>query len=408
MAAALAPWLVRGVIASGFDPTQQALTVRLMRTMLITPVIFGVSGLVMGALNAHQHFLLPAAAPIVYNLAIIGGALGLAPRLGVTGLAVGVAAGSVLHLLAQVPGLLWFKACYWPVLTLRDPGIREVGRLMAPRVLGLAAVQINFLVNTVLASGLAEGSLSALNFAWLMMLLPQGVFAQAVATAAFPTFSALAARGEIDEMCSTLSATLRALFFLSVPAAVGLLVLRMPLIQLLFQRGAFEASSTETVAWALQFYALGLPAHAGVEVVARAFYALHDTRTPVTISVVAMSLNVVLSLILIKPLTHGGLALANTVATTLEFLGMVVLIRRRLGGIEGRRLIRASGRVILAATLMGGVLWASRRLVSGRIGDTSAVFEVGGGILLGVAVYFCASLAMGAGEMRAVGRWIRR
>jgi putative peptidoglycan lipid II flippase len=161
------------------------------------------------------------------------------------------------------------------------------------------------------------------------------------------------------------------------------------------------------VAWALQFYALGLPAHAGVEVIARAFYALHDTRTPVTVSVVAMSLNVVLSLIFIKPLTHGGLALANTVATTLELLGMVALIRRRLGGIEGRRLMRASSRVILAATLMGGVLWASHRLVSGMLGDTSAAFEAGGGILLGVAVYFCASLAMGAGEMRAVGRWIR-
>jgi len=195
-------------------------------------------------------------------------------------------------------------------------------------------VQVNFLINTVLASGLAEGSLSALNFAWLMMMLPQGVFAQAVATAAFPTFSALVARGKTDEMRSTLSATLRAIFFLSIPAAVGLLVLRMPLIQLLFQRGAFEASSTEAVAWALQFYALGLPAHAGVEVVARAFYALHDTRTPVAISVAAMALNVVLSLILIRPLAHGGLALSNTVATTLELMGMMFLIRRRLGGIE--------------------------------------------------------------------------
>ena len=334
LAAVLAPWLVRQVIAPGFDPSQQVLTARLMRLMLVTPVVFGVSGLVMGALNAHQHFLLPAAAPILYNLAIIGGALGLAPRLGVAGLALGVVAGSGLHLLVQVPGLVRFKARYWPVLTVHDPGVREVGCLMAPRVLGLAAVQVNFLINTVLASGLAKGSLSALNFAWLMMMLPQGVFAQAVATAAFPTFSALVARGKTDEMRSTLSATLRAIFFLSVPAAVGLLVLRMPLIQLLFQRGAFEASSTEAVAWALQFYALGLPAHAGVEVVARAFYALHDTRTPVAISVAAMALNVVLSLILIRPLAHGGLALSNTVATTLEFMGMMFLIRRRLGGIE--------------------------------------------------------------------------
>ena len=404
LAAALAPWLVREVIAPGFDPAQQALTARLMRLMLLTPVIFGLSGLVMGALNAHQHFLLPAVAPILYNLAIVGGALGLAPRLGVTGLAVGVVAGSVMHLLVQVPGLVRFKARYWPTLTLRDPGVREVGRLMAPRVLGLAAVQVNFMVNTMLASGLAEGSLSALNFAWLMMLLPQGVFAQAVATAAFPTFSALAARDEIDEMRGTLSATLRAVLFLSIPAAVGLWVLRVPLIQLLFQRGAFEASSTEAVAWALQFYALGLPAHAGVEVVARAFYALHDTRTPVAISLAAMGLNVVLSLVLIGPMSHGGLALANTAATTLELLGMLALIRRRLGGIEGERLVRASGRVVLAATLMGGALW----LTAGRIDQASVLLQAGGGVSVGVVVYLAVSWAVGAAEVRAIGRLMRR
>jgi len=404
LAALLSPWLVREVIAPGFDPAQQALTARLMRLMLVTPVVFGVSGLVMGALNAHQHFLLPAVAPLFYNLAIIGGALGLAPYLGVTGLAVGVVAGSGLHLLVQVPGLVRFKARYWPVLALRDPGVREVGRLMAPRVLGLAAVQFNFLINTVLASGLAAGSLSALNFAWLLMLLPQGAFAQAVATAAFPTLSALAARGEMDEMRSTLSATLRAIFFLSVPAAVGLLVLRIPLIQLLFQRGAFEAHSTEAVAWALQFYALGLPAHAGVEIVARAFYALHDTRTPVTISVAAMGLNVALSLLLIRPLAHGGLALANTVATTLELLGMLILIRRRLDGIEGRRLVRASERVALAAALMGAVLWAILPLA----GKAGAVVQTGGGILLGIAIYFGALWVMGAGEVRALVALLRK
>jgi putative peptidoglycan lipid II flippase len=408
LAAALAPWLVREVIAPGFDLAQQALTTRLMRLMLVTPVVFGVSGLVMGALNAHQHFLLPAAAPIVYNLTIIGGALGLAPRLGVLGLSVGVVAGSALHLLVQVPGLIHFKAYYRPVLTLRDPGVREVGRLMGPRVLGLAAVQVNFVVNTLLASNLAAGSLSALNFAWLMMLLPQGVFAQAVATAAFPTFSALAARGQTDEMRGSLSATLRAIFFLSVPAAVGLLVLRMPLIQALFQRGAFEARSTASVAWALQFYALGLPAHAGVEVVARAFYALHDTRTPVAISVAAMGLNVILSLALIGPLSHGGLALANTMATTLELLGMMILIRQRLGGIEGRRLIRASARVALAAALMGGTLWVSLGLIGKVVDQMDALIQAGGGILVGLTVYLGVSLAVGAGEIRAVGRLLRR
>ncbi|MFN2225821.1 MAG: murein biosynthesis integral membrane protein MurJ, partial [Anaerolineae bacterium] len=185
-AALAAPWLVRTVVAPGFPPARQDLTAGLMRLMLLTPTVFGVSGVVMGILNARQHFLLPALAPIVYNLGIIGGAVLLAPRLGVQGLALGVVVGALGHLLVQLPGLARHGLRYSPVLGLRDPGVHEVGRLMLPRVLGLAAVQVNFLVNTILASGLVAGSLAAINYAWLLMLLPQGVFAQSVATAAFP------------------------------------------------------------------------------------------------------------------------------------------------------------------------------------------------------------------------------
>ena len=255
--AVFAPAMVRTVIAPGFEPPQQALTARLLRLMLISPIIFGVSGVVMGALNAHQHFLLPALAPSLYNLSIIGGALLLGPRLGVLGLAVGVVVGAALHLLVQVPGLLRHGARYVPTLGLDDPSVREVGRLVAPRVLGTAITQLNFVVNNSLASGMGEGAVSAINYAWLLMLLPQGVFAQAVGTAAFPTFAAQAARGKRAEMRSTLAATLRTVFFLSLPATVGLLVLGRPLVGLLFERGAFEAASTEAVAWALAFYALG-------------------------------------------------------------------------------------------------------------------------------------------------------
>jgi putative peptidoglycan lipid II flippase len=404
VAALAAPWLVRRVIAPGFDPAQQALTARLMRLMLVSPILFGVSGLVMGVLNAHQHFLLPAAAPMVYNLAIIGGALGLSPRLGVTGLALGVVGGSALHFLVQVPGLIRFGARYRPVLSARDPGVRQVLRLMGPRVLGLAAVQINFLLNTILASGLPEGSLSALNFAWLMMLLPQGVFAQAVATAAFPTLAAQAARQQIGELRSTFVATLRAVLFLSLPAAVGLLVLRRPLIQVFFQRGAFEAGSTDAVAWALQFYALGLPAHAGIEIVARAFYALHDTRTPVVIGIAAMGLNVVLSLLFIGPLAHGGLALANTIATTLELLGMLALIRRRIGGLEEERTLRALGRMALSAALMGAALWAALAAMA----HVTVPVQAAGGILLGLGIYGGSLWGLGAQEMRAVRHLLKR
>jgi putative peptidoglycan lipid II flippase len=415
LAAAFAPLLVAKVVAPGFDPAKRALTVQLMRLMLLSPVVFGVSGIVMGVLNSYQHFLLPALAPIVYNLSIIGAALFLSPSLGIHSLAMGVVVGSLLHLAVQVPSLVKRGMGYSPILGLGDPGVREVGRLMAPRVLGLAVVQLNFLVNTILASGLADGSLAALNFAWLLMLLPQGIFAQALATAAFPTFSELAAKRQVAEMRSTLSATLRAILYLAIPASVGLFALRYPIVQLLFQRGAFKESSTEAVVWALQFYALGLFAHAVVEIVTRAFYALHDTLTPVLVGVGAMGINVVLSLILsrglayggliqIRPLAHGGLALANSTATILEMVGLLLIIRRRLEGLEGGRLLGSTLRTVLAAGLMGfGVSW-----FAAGTHELSIIIVGGGGIALGGLIYFVASLVLGSGEVRALWQMASR
>jgi putative peptidoglycan lipid II flippase len=247
------------------------LTVQLMRAMLMSPIVFGLSGVVMGILNSYQHFLVPALAPAIYNLCIIGGAALLAPRIGVFGLAAGVVAGAFMHLGIQIPQLVRQGMSYKPVIDLSHPGVREVGRLMLPRVLGLATVQINFLVNTFLASTLVEGSLAALNYAWLLMLLPQGIFAMGIATAAFPTFSDLAARGRRGELRSTLSETLRLTLFLSTPSAVALIILREPLVRLLLERGRFDPSSTQAVAWALQFYALGLVAHSALEILTRGF-----------------------------------------------------------------------------------------------------------------------------------------
>ncbi|MGD9101208.1 MAG: murein biosynthesis integral membrane protein MurJ [Anaerolineae bacterium] len=410
LAALVAPWLVERVIAPGFDAEKAALIVRLMRVMLISSVIFGVSGVIMGALNAQQHFVLPAVAPLLYNLSIIGGVLLLAPSWGVMGLAAGVVVGAALHLLVQVPGLVRFRARYTPVLTLRDPGVRQVARLMGPRVLGLAVVQLNFLVNTNLGSRLGEGAVSALNYAWLLMLLPQGVFAQAVATAAFPTFAEQVARGQRAAMRAALAATLRAVFALSLPAAVGLAVLRGPLVALLFERGDFDQTSTTMVAWALLFYALGLVAHAGLEIVARAFYALHDTKTPLLVGGGAMLLNVALSLTLPSlfesagVLALGGLALANSLATTLELLGLLWLIRGRLNGLEGRRSLPALLRSAVAATLMGlalgALLWAWS--------DLNALLLGPAGVALGGLVYLVAAWALGVEEVRGVVSRVRR
>jgi len=404
LAAILAPQLVARVVVPGFTAEEQALTVRLMRLMLVSPTIFGISGIVMGILNSYQHFLLPALAPAVYNLSIIGGAIFLAPAFGIYGLAAGVVAGSVLHLLIQIPELRRKGLAYRPLLDIRHPGVREVGRLMLPRMLGLATVQINFLVSTFLASGLTEGSLAALNYGWMLMLLPQGIFALAIATAAFPTFSELAARGELQDLRGTLSETLRLILYLTIPASVGLIVLREPLIQLLLQRGRFDPSSTQAVAWALQFYAFGLFAHSALEIITRAFYSLHDTRTPVAIGVVAMALNIILSVLLIRPLLHGGLALANSLATIVETVVLLAILRGRLGGIDGRALLWSVGKTAVAAMVMGfGAYWFAAWARGSHI-----LLRGGGAVILGGILFLAASLVLRSEEIGALKEILRR
>ncbi len=408
--ALFAPTLVREVIAPGFDPSLQRLTVRLLRVMLVTPIVFGISGIVMAALNAYQHFLLPALAPSIYNLSIIGGAVILGPRLGVVGMAVGVVLGSALHLLVQIPQLIRYGVRYVPTLGLGNPSVREVGRLMAPRVLGTAVAQLNLVVNNRFATRMGEGAVSAINFAWMLMLLPQGVFAQAVGTATFPTFAQQAARGEREKMQQALSSTLRGIFFLSIPATVGLIAIGRPMVSLLFERGAFESTSTDAVTLALAFFALGLVGHAGLEIIARAFYALHDTFTPVWVGGLAMGLNVVLSLTLptvfasahLQP--FGGLALANSVATLLEFMVLLALIQRRLDGIQGRRMMRAIIKSGLAALVMGIVLLGWQAVLP----DAGALVHGAGGIAVGLGTYFVAAWLLRSEELQIVARLTRR
>ncbi|MEX1019331.1 MAG: murein biosynthesis integral membrane protein MurJ [Litorilinea sp.] len=379
LAALFAQPLVEWTIARGFAPDQQLLTANLMRWMMISTTIFAVSGLLMGALNALHHFLLPGAAPIVYNLLIIVGAWWLAPHYGVYGLVIGVVAGALAHLAVQLPAL-WRKGARYrwelaPAAWLGDADVRRVLLLMGPRVLGIFFVQMHFLVNTILASGLDAGSLSALNFAWLLMLLPLGLFAQSVATVAFPALSAQIAVGDWQGMADSFVRILRIVIFLTVPAAFALFVLRVPLVQAVFERREFGPESTQLVAFALQFYALGLVAHAVVEIAVRAFYAMHDTWTPVRVGIGAMILNIALSFWWVQSLSFGGLALANTTATTIEMVLLLWLARRRLvhalgqatteqatgqsagGAAVGAGLLGAVGRSLAAGAIMAGAVW---------------------------------------------------
>ncbi len=417
LAVALAPWIVQYVLAPGFSPSLHALTARLMRIMLGATVIFSLSGLLMGVLHTHQHFLLPAIAPAVYNAGIIFGAVVLAPRMGVYGLAIGVVLGAVAHLGVQLPALARLRPRLRLLLGLGDPnvaeGIREVVRLMLPRMGGLAVVQLNFIVTTILASFLNPQALPSLDYAWRIMLLPQGVFALAVATAAFPTFAAQAARSELRAMQETFARILGAVLFLTMPAAVGLTLLREPVVALLLQRGAFGATSTAAVAWALLFYAPGLIGHSVVEITTRAFYALHDTMTPVLVGGAAMLVNIVLSLLLLPRFgdptnlargPHGALALANTLATTLEMLALLWLLRHRLYGLADRRLRRGVVRAAGASAVMGAALvalswWPTFQLQSPHVRGAL-------GILVGACVYLLVAWVFRADEIHAMPRLI--
>jgi len=403
--ALFAPQVAALTVARGFAPGDQALTADLMRWMLVTPVIFGISSIVMGILNSHQHFVLPALAPVVYNAAIIVGALALAPTMGVYGLVAGVVAGAVLHLAVQVPWLIGRRRVangVWqmlsPLYAMRhapSADVLKVIRLMLPRTLGIAAVQINFLVNMVLASALPAGAIAALGYAWRLMLLPVGIVGQSLATVVFPTLAAQSARQESGEFRDTFSMAFRATLYLTIPATVGLSVLSAPLVTLLFQRGQFDARSTAETAWALQFFALALFAHSGLEIVSRAFYALHDTFTPVAVGIGAMALNIGLSVVLIAPLAQGGLALANSVATILECSILFVILRQRIGDLDERRIAFSAIRIVIATIAMvGALLPFANRFVE------SPIFVAMVGMPIGAAVYLIATTAMRAEEIR--------
>ena len=404
VAALFAGPIMRYLLAPGFSPEKQQLSIQLMQLMLIPPIIFGISGVVMGILYAHQSFWLPGLAPSMYNLGIIAGALLLAPTLGVFGLAIGAIIGAGLHLLVQIPGLIRIKARYTPRLSLHDPGVREVMRLMLPRLFGVAVVQLNFLVETSLASLLSTGAVSALNYAWRVMLTPQAVVAQSVATAAFPTFADQYSRGQLTQLRSALSATVRSILFIAIPAAMGLLVLSRPIIQLVFQRGQFTEESTLLVATALGAYALGLIGHSGVEILVRAFYALHDTKTPVLLGIVSLVINLIISLSLINVLGITGLALANTVAALLEMSLLIVMIRKRLGGLDDRRLTLSALKTTIAAMVMGLAVLGFLSIAA----TSGVIVRTFGGIAIGAGVFALAAWLLRVEELRSITGLIRR
>ncbi len=390
-------------VAPSFPAEQQALTVQLMRVLLLSTVVFSVSSILTGTLHARQHFLLPALAPSLYTGGIIIGAVVLQPLWGIFGLAWGAVIGAGLHFAVQVPGLLRYQVRWLPALSLADADVRRVAALMLPRVIDLlmARASIEWLNNN-LASGMGEGRVSALRYSYTLMNMPWTLIGTAIATAVFPTMAALAARGDVAAQRRALSGSLRAILTLAIPAAAGLLVLGHPLIQVLFERGEFTPRSTELVYYSLQFYALTLISLSMLDAVVRAFAAQKDTLTPLLVSFFTTALNIGLAIWLSRPinrggLEHGGPPLANGIAVGVEALTGMVILHLRWRGVDARRIVQDAAKAAAAAGAMAASLTVLQRLWQPQ---PPVMLVVGGA--MGVAVYTAAALALGIHEVRTI------
>lgn len=416
--AIFAPQVIRFALAPGLstDPELFSLTITLLRIQLISAVLFGLGGFIAGILNTHQIFLIPALTPALYQLGIIFGVLFLAPSMGIYGLAWGVVLGAVLYLVIQIPLLLKVLTNYASRITFqtlfdfRDSNFKQVIFLMGPRLLGVAVVQLNFWVNTWLASQMQSGSVTGLYYGFSLMLMAQAIIAQSVAIAAMPTFSAQHALGQQDEMRSSLASSLRGIILLALPASVGLILLREPIISLLYQRGEFDSNSVQLVSWALLWYVAGLLGHSIMEVLTRAFYAQQDTKTPVIIGVIAMGLNVIFSITFSKWfesigwLPLGGLALANSLATAIEAVVLFIVMRKRLNGIEGNHILRGATPALVSASGMALALFAL--LAFGK--DFSVWILVPAGVILGGIVYFALLFILRVPELSYIFNGVMR
>ena len=367
-----APWLVQW-LAPGFqtDPEKLKLTTLLARVMFPYLVFVSLAALAMGILNSMRAFAAPAFSPLFLNLFIIGSALYLAPHLKepIIGVAIGVVAGGAAQFAMQLPSLklrgLMFGLRFEP----GHPGLRRIAALMVPSLLGLSVTQINLTVSTILASYFSGGP-TYLFYGMRLIQFPLGIFGVALATAILPTLSAQAARGALTELRTTLGFGLRMIVFIIVPAMIGLILLRTPIVHLFFEHGTFTSQDTAETALAVLCYSVGLWAFGGVRIIVAAFYSLQDTKTPAVSAAIAVVANVLFSLTLMSPLGAAGLALATAFAAIVNGTILVAVLNRRLGGVDWASVGRSSMRVLLACLpMVAACWWVAGEPIWGQAGD---------------------------------------
>jgi putative peptidoglycan lipid II flippase len=410
---ALAPWLVT-VIAPGFgdDPGKIALTADLTRIMFPYLLWISLAALAMGVLNSMRAFAAPALSPALFNLAIIATVFLLAPWMDEPVLAVawGVFIGGLAQLIVQLPSLRRTGMDLGWLWRPDHPGLKRMGALLIPTLVGLSVSQVNIFINTLLASYLAQGSVTYLYYAMRLVQFPLGVFGVALSTALLPTLSTHAAKQDLPALRETMAFGLRLILFITIPAMIGLIALRTPIIHVLFQHGKFVAADTAGTAAAVLGYTVGLWAFAGVRVVVPVFYARQDTRTPVLVAAAAVLVNIGLSLVLMGPFGHGGLALATAIASCVNFVILLVVLRRRLGPFGGRRVARSAARAVVASAPAAVIGWGVSGLAVWEEPGAWAVkiALIGAAIAGSAAAYAALHMAWKTDEARAVWDLLKR
>jgi len=386
----LAPWYVP-CLAFGFkgSPSQMDLTIRLTQVMFPFLFFISLAAVAMAILNCKAHFAAPAFAPLFFNIAIILSAFLLAPKYGIYSLAIGVLIGGAVQFLFQVPPMIKRGFVYRPILSFKDPGVKKIARLMGPTILGGITLQANVIITRIFASTLAYGSISSLQYAMRLIQLPLGLFATALSTAIFPSLSSLASEKKLEELRETTSLGIRTVFLVLIPSSVGLIIIREPLIRLLFEHGAFLQRDTLMTSQALFYYSFGLAAMGEVMILTRAFYSLQDVLTPLKVSLFILALNVLLNFLLIRPLKHSGLALATSISMLVNMLILFFLLKRRLREMEGARIINSLFKVSLISAAMGtGVRYLLGMLSSPESSSLATqAFQVSLAVIAGLVIF---------------------
>lgn len=404
-----APQLVRLLVE--FKEESFALTVLLTRVMFAQSFFMCLSGISQGILHSYKRFSAPAIGSMLYNLAIVAIGMIFSEKIGILAFTLGVVFGAFLNFAVQIPDLISIGFKYRPVLDYHHPGVQKFFRLLGPVLLGLSVTHLNLFITTNLGSRLGEGVITALHYAQRIMQLPVGIFAIAIAVAVFPTMTSHAARGEIDLYLKDLSLGFRTIIFITLPAAVGLAVLRLPIVRAMYLLGKGTMDSVEVASTALLFYCVGLVGYSAQQLLNRGFYALQDSKSTVVINVMSIIVNIVLSFVLVQPLGYIGLATAYSVSGLVSMVLLLVFLRRKLGHMDGRRMLQSALQCVLASAIMAAAVLLFTHWSEGAWDMTNKmvqVMQVIGGVVIGAIVYGAAALAMRMEETELVLSIVKR